>query len=142
MAFFQFKSPLPYFIENLFMKYQPPFIRNDAALFTTMWISLLVVFEDIFFAGKLYNQIQCMLQACSLLDCQELSICFVLVVCSLAMEASLIWNLMLAGRSGENLLYFKSRIIFVCELFEGVSLKSLVDSSLKHLCLKRVCVYS
>ncbi|PKU27552.1 hypothetical protein llap_22144 [Limosa lapponica baueri] len=37
-------------------------------------------FEDVFFAGGLYSQIQCMLVACSLLDCQEPAVCFDLVV--------------------------------------------------------------
>lgn len=100
------------------MKYQPPSIRTDTVLFTVMGILLLAQiragFEDIFFAGRLYNQIQCVLLARSLLDCQEPSVCFGLVVCPFAMEASLIWNLMLAGRSGENLLYHIWKQNFLC----------------------------
>lgn len=77
------------------MKQQPPSVRAD--LLTMMGIFLLAELEDVFFAGRLYSQIQSMLPAHSLLDCE--------LWYGSAMEASVVCNLMLAGRSSENALY-------------------------------------
>lgn len=120
----------PYVVE----KCQPPSIRTDTVLFTLtgilLWAQITVGFEDIFFSAGLYNQIQCMLLTCSMLDCQvwwSVHLTWKPVsseISCLLEEVVKTW-----------FTIFNSTIFFVFELFRMASLKSPVGAGPSPVCV-------
>lgn len=113
-------------------KYQPPSIRTDTALFTVMGILLLAGFEDIFFAGRLYDQIRCLLLARSCWAVRNHAFALVWESVHLPWKPVSSEISRLLGEVVKTCFtVFRSRIFFTFELFRVASLKSPVGSSLK-----------
>lgn len=127
------KSLPPHFSESLFNGEIPTtFIRTDTALFTVMGILLLAGFEDIFVAGRLYDQIRCVLVARSCWAVRNHTFALVWESVHLPWKPVSSEISCLLGEVVKTCFtILGSRIFFAFELFRVTSLKSPVGSSLK-----------